>query len=87
MSGVSGELRRGYRVVAYLGNWSMDGSGRAEADINELDEFELEQADSFTLWLRVGRKIWAWREATIRSNGGGRLVLMTKGSPDVRDVG
>ncbi len=87
MSGVSGELRKGYRVVAQLGAWSMSENGRVEAEPVEVNSFLLEQTVTgrFALWLRLNKRAWVWNDAEV-VDGGRPFIVRVNGSPAVRDV-
>lgn len=86
MRGVSGELKRAYLTVARLGSWTMDQSGRVEADVIDMDEFYLDQPGTLKLALQMGRKVWVWPDCEVVERGE-LLVAVAKGSPEVRDAG
>lgn len=88
MRGINGELRKGYRVVARLGQWSMDEGGRVEAVPVEINTFLLEQeTDSYrySLWLWMGKRAWVWQKADVRDRGT-PFVVHVEGAPAIRDV-
>lgn len=85
MRGVAGELRKGYRVVAQLGAWSMDETGRVEAEPLEINEFLIDQGGQFALWLRLSQRAWVWREADIADRGR-PFIVRVNGKPEVRDM-
>lgn len=85
MRGVSGELRKGYRVVAQLGTWRMDETGRVEAVPLEVNEFLLDQGGQFALWLRLSQRAWVWRDVDV-ADAGSPFIVRVNGSPDVRDM-
>ena len=78
--GASGQLRKGYLVVARLSGWSMDGNGRVEATASDVNDLWIDD-ESLSLRLTVGQKQWAWSSITAVDRGQ-PFVVMVNGSPD-----
>ncbi len=85
MRGGHGEVRKGYRVAAHLGEWTMDEGGRLQGTPLDVNHYWLDQPGSFELWLWLGRRAWGWREAEILDKGA-PFIVRAIGSPVVRDV-
>lgn len=81
--GQAGELRHGYKVVARLGPWTLDG-GRMHATARDVDEMWID-APSLELRLAVGRQDWIWRGVVVE-NHGAELAATINGSPERRDA-
>jgi hypothetical protein len=84
MRGTAGEVRVGYQMAAQLGRWSLDEDGFVEADTRRREDFWLDQANTVSVWLAVGRKFWVWSSARIVRLEE-PLQLQVDGSPEVRD--
>lgn len=65
--GVSGEVRKGYRVVARLGAWHLDKERRLTATAVDVDDFLVEEGGPYRVVLHVGPKQWVWPTAEIAS--------------------
>lgn len=78
--GGSGEVRKGYQVVARLGAWSLERD-RIDAPVSDVNEFWLSQGGPFHVRVNLGKLSWVWREAEVQVHGAACFVRVS-GSPD-----
>ena len=81
--GVSGELRRAYRVVATLGRWELVSRHRCEADVVTRDAFEWDQDGPLALRLHVGPKTWTYPDVVLLRRES-PLIVKLPHAPEVR---
>jgi len=80
--GVSGEVRKGYRPVARLVQWSLAG-GRLHGTITDRDDLTLSLGGPYRVVLSVGKQQWVWSDVDV-SVEGASVSATVSGSPEVR---
>lgn len=89
-TGISGELRAGYQVAAWLGRWEMamsddrlvDGRWTCRAELLARNDYWLEHAQRFALCLDVGVVQWCWPEVRVQV-GDEQLTIYGLGGPAI----
>jgi hypothetical protein len=82
--GVSGEVRRGYRVVARLRSWHLDGHQKLSATATDVDGFLVEDGGPYAVVLDVGKRQWVWPTVEV-STFTPAVVARVDGPPQVRE--
>lgn len=83
-SGLTGELRKGYQVVARLSGCTLSAeTARVDGIASDVNTFWIDQPP-FSLWLKFGSRHWVWRETEVIDSGS-PFAIRLHGSPDVRD--
>lgn len=80
--GVSGEIRKGYRVVARLRSWHL-ADRKLSASATDLDTFVIEHGGPYAVVLNIGKQQWVWPSADV-STFTPTVVARVDGLPQVR---
>lgn len=65
-SGRSGVIKYGYKAVARLSDWSLDGNHLRGTAV-DVDDMWIGQGGPFEVRLPFGRKFWVWKDVTLAS--------------------
>lgn len=80
--GVSGVVRKGYRVVARLTSWHLSRGTRLDATVADVDGFLVEDGGPYTVVLDIGKQQWQWSDVPVTF--GPALFAPIDGPPQVR---
>lgn len=83
IGGRSGELRKGYQIVARLGRWKIDRlSDVVNAEATDINRFWISDPH-LELRLKIGPRLWIWASVEVVTEGP-PLSIRVHGSPQMR---